>query len=110
MYDRLRDLIIEAQFGSRPGGDGTGQLKGAESRLSSARRAKNRNTRQGRAKIGGAESRVATERNRLKGIKDAPVKGRQYRSDGDDEGGAGSEGSTATHIARLARDPRNATR
>ena len=30
MYDRLRDLIIEGQFGSRPGGDGTGRKKGAE--------------------------------------------------------------------------------
>ena len=110
MYDRLLDIIIEGQFGSRPGGDRTGQLKGAESRLSSARRAKDRNTRQGRARIAGAESRVATERSRAKGKPDAPARGRRYRPDGADEGGAGSEGSTATHKARLDRDPRNATR
>jgi hypothetical protein len=106
MYDRLRDLIIEGQFGSRPGGDGTGALKGAESRAAAAKKLPN--TRQGRSTKLGAESRVATERNRLKGKKDAPVKGGRYRSDGADEGGAGSEGSTATHKARSERDPRNA--
>ena len=31
MYDRLRDLIVEGQFGSRPGGDGSGRRKGIQS-------------------------------------------------------------------------------
>ena len=112
MYDRIKDLLIGegGQFGSRPGGDKTGALKGAESKAAAARRSKNRKTRQGRATIAGAESRVATERSRVQGKPDASARGRQYRSDGPDEGGAGSEGSTATHKARLDRDPRNARR
>ena len=108
MYDRLRDLIIEAQFGSRPGGDGTGALKGAESRAAAAERLPN--TAQGRATKLGTKSRVATERNRLRGRRDAPARGRTYRPDGRDEGGAGSKGATATHKARSERDPRNARR
>ena len=106
MYDRLRDLIIEAQFGSRPGGDGTGALKGAESRAAAAKRLPN--TAQGRATKLGTKSRVATERNRLKGKKDAPVKGRTHRPDGADEGGAGSEGATHTLMAQKRRDPKDA--
>ena len=108
MYDRLRDLIVEGQFGSRPGGDKTGALKGAESKAAAAERLPN--TAQGRATKLGTKSRVATERNRLKGKKDAPVKGRRYRSDGADEGGASSEGATATQMARSERDPKNARR
>ena len=33
MYDRLKDLIVnEAQFGSRSGGDGSGEKKGKEAK------------------------------------------------------------------------------
>jgi hypothetical protein len=33
MYDRLKDLLVnEAQFGSRPGGDGSGEKKGKEAK------------------------------------------------------------------------------
>ena len=91
MYDRILDLLTE---------------KLARSRKTPAYKVGTPGkTQRSRGRHLARQSEFARKKAASRGQSPPPAKGRQYRPDPPDEGGAGSGGSHATNAARLAQQP-----
>jgi len=94
MYDRILDLLTEKLARSKKTPAYKVGTPGRDQRS--------------RGRFLARQSEFGRKKAASRGTPPPSVRGRQHRSDGADEGGAGSEGATATLMARKSSDPKDA--